>query len=91
MRLVLALAVLFLGCDNGEAVVVVDDSGRDVALDVIIEDTQPTCSPGQMLCSGSCVSIYTDPFHCGNCGVTCAATSICSSGLCVPTAASSLQ
>jgi hypothetical protein len=81
-----ALAVLLVGCDDSEAIVVLDDAGRDAVVEVAAEDTMPACAPGQTMCAGRCVDVYTDTFNCGNCNVVCASTSICRSGLCVPAA-----
>jgi hypothetical protein len=35
-------------------------------------------------CNGDCVSLADDPAHCGSCGVSCNAVSICGGGNCNP-------
>ena len=46
-----------------------------------------TCSPGQRVCSGTCVNVQTDNRHCGACGQLCGAGTVCSSGACTSTCA----
>ena len=38
---------------------------------------------GQMICSGTCVSLSTDPDNCGSCGRSCGGAE-CEAGLCLP-------
>ena len=43
-----------------------------------------TCNgAGVALCGGSCVSIQSDPAHCGGCDTACASGEACASGVCV--------
>jgi hypothetical protein len=44
---------------------------------------QPECSRWDTACDGECVSTPTDPRHCGECGVACAAGQFCAGGNCV--------
>lgn len=54
--------------------------------------TAPACTgcptdcslTGQSCCSGVCVTLASNPFHCGMCGRACAAGELCCSGMCVP-------
>ena len=42
------------------------------------------CPPGRSLCGKACVSLDTDPAHCGGCANACGGTvPYCSSGQCV--------
>jgi hypothetical protein len=51
-----------------------DDAGADAkAL---------TCSTPQILCSGVCTNVATDPANCGACGEVCAAGQSCTSAVC---------
>jgi hypothetical protein len=55
--------------------------------------TAPVCTgcptdcslTGQTCCSGVCVDVAANPFHCGMCGRACAAGELCCAGSCVPT------
>src|SRR5690606_16942139 len=42
----------------------------------------PTCQLPLSECAGVCVDTASNPAHCGNCGVVCAASEVCASGLC---------
>ena len=44
--------------------------------------TCQACPDGQSLCSGFCVDLMSDPFHCGDCGTVCDATEACVVGAC---------
>lgn len=55
------------------------DSGVDTRAD------SGVCGPSQMRCDESCVSLQSDPNHCGSCGNRCGASSpVCSGGNCRP-------
>lgn len=41
------------------------------------------CDSGQTNCSGSCVVLATDRYHCGACGNVCNADQVCSQGACM--------
>ncbi len=41
------------------------------------------CASGEQPCGGVCVNIETDSANCGDCGITCAATAVCSTGQCL--------
>jgi hypothetical protein len=43
----------------------------------------PSCSVGLTACAGECVTLASDPDHCGACDDVCARGAICSSGKCV--------
>lgn len=67
------------------------DSGVDLdgALDSDIDgesepdqDSAPACDDDYSICGEACVSLDTDPRHCGACGNVCAPNEYCSSGLC---------
>jgi hypothetical protein len=43
------------------------------------------CPPGMTACGpppGFCVDLFTDPNHCGACGVACTAATACVNGTC---------
>ncbi|HNS96128.1 MAG TPA: MXAN_6577-like cysteine-rich protein [Polyangiaceae bacterium] len=40
------------------------------------------CPEGQEMCAGKCVTLATDPYHCGSCGKSCGPGMACSSGVC---------
>jgi hypothetical protein len=40
------------------------------------------CSPGEVDCGGTCVSLRSDDLNCGACGVACGALEHCSAGAC---------
>jgi hypothetical protein len=40
------------------------------------------CPPAHMNCGGECVDVRSDPWHCGGCGITCAADEVCVEGVC---------
>jgi len=42
----------------------------------------PTCSSGQLECSGTCINVQTDSQNCGACGKTCGSGSTCQNGTC---------
>jgi hypothetical protein len=44
--------------------------------------TEVTCASDQATCNGQCVSLASDPAHCGACGRACASGQSCSAGLC---------
>ena len=60
------------------------DAGIDVPPAV---DVPPGCPGSQMLCSGRCASLPTDPMNCGACGAACALPGVaihaCVGGSCV--------
>jgi hypothetical protein len=47
--------------------------------------TGPTCTSGQLECSGTCINVQTDSQNCGACGKTCGSGSSCQSGACTCT------
>jgi hypothetical protein len=48
----------------------------------------PSCSPGQALCDGSCIDTQSDSQHCGACGNVCNTGEPCSEGTCLSWAGS---
>lgn len=42
----------------------------------------PTCPPGLTMCGDSCVSLQTDPDHCGTCDTVCGGAAVCRHGAC---------
>jgi endo-1,4-beta-D-glucanase Y len=42
----------------------------------------PTCSAGQMACSGTCANVATDNQNCGSCGMVCGTGRTCQAGAC---------
>ena len=45
-------------------------------------DSGGACGTGERRCGGTCVSIATDPNHCGGCGILCTGGATCVSGVC---------
>lgn len=41
------------------------------------------CRPGLTRCDRRCVDTFSDPAHCGGCGLACPAGKLCQSGTCV--------
>jgi hypothetical protein len=62
--------------------VLVDDGPGDAAADGLVDEAGVTCREGQTVCSGSCVTLATDPKHCGACGEECRADRVCDEGRC---------
>lgn len=42
----------------------------------------PPCKPGKTACDGECVSLWSDPDHCGECGNECPGKAKCKGGQC---------
>lgn len=54
--------------------------------------TQETsCTNGQIVCSGSCVNIFTDTKNCGVCGRACGSQEKCLNGRCGPACSKSTE
>ena len=71
--------------DGGDA-----DTGGDLSTDASVADADPLVTPDAFACPGNlmvcgeaCVDPSTDRLHCGGCGTTCDATSICLLGACI--------
>jgi hypothetical protein len=63
--------------------VLVSDEPTDAAADApLVDEAGVTCREGQTVCSGSCVTLATDPLHCGACGEECRADRVCDEGKC---------
>lgn len=70
----------------------VDAAQADAANDLGPEDAAPSdvasgpCQPGQSYCTEAnphCVSLDSDPAHCGRCGNRCCPGAVCTGGACV--------
>lgn len=87
-RILLAL-VIACGCGSRSTEVIDRDADVDVGdgplddgFDAPADAALPECPPYQKKCGGTCISISVDPNNCGNCGVTCGASEVCSAGGC---------
>ena len=60
------------------------DTGPSGKSDGAGKDAPTTCGAGTTTCAGGCVDLGKDPGNCGACGKACAASEVCSSGLCAP-------
>ena len=56
-------------------------SAECAAMDGICIDGSCACPPA-LRCDGSCTDTLSDSNNCGGCGVRCAATEVCASGVC---------
>lgn len=48
-----------------------------------VDGGRPGCDIGELDCGGVCVDGLSDPMHCGDCDVACAAGELCAGGACV--------
>jgi hypothetical protein len=58
------------------------DAGSD---DADLDGAITVCDLGELPCGITCVDPNGDPNHCGDCTTVCAATEVCSAGVCEPT------
>jgi len=90
VALVLAAGVSHLSCAQGSYNDLNPDPGENLAEQHASdrererEMRQKTCGDGKVRCSGECVDVQVDAFHCGGCGQVCAPPSSCDRGTCVP-------
>ncbi|RAL22344.1 hypothetical protein DL240_10875 [Lujinxingia litoralis] len=47
-----------------------------------VEARRRRCKSGEQECSGRCVDVRSDAFHCGGCGQVCGPRGFCSDGVC---------
>jgi hypothetical protein len=62
--------------------VLTDPDGADPQQDGDVQENEPACPGGQVLCSGSCVDTSSDHSNCGSCGNACAPSEACIAGHC---------
>jgi len=77
-------ATLVMACSMATACVTETESVDETEAAVVGTDV---CAFDEIECSGECVDILEDPFHCGGCNAVCSAESECSEGRCVATSA----
>jgi len=66
--LLVAIALPMVGCGSDRA------NGN--------ENGNGTCSGSEIDCGGICVDPQSNPSHCGDCNIACAADEVCSGGVC---------
>ena len=86
--------LLALGCATSHTQPELDgtvDTSVDTSADTSPTDTggadsdaisDDGCPPGLTDCGGTCVSLASDPDHCGSCGHECSPEEFCADGTC---------
>src|SRR5689334_20241050 len=67
-----ALGAAMVWCVPGCGGSSTSDAGADAS----------ACAPGQALCGADCVTLSSDPDHCGACNAACDQGEVCASGVC---------
>lgn len=83
--LVAGLLLASAGCTvsrGGGVDAAVDLDGRVTIPDTTIGDTNVTCDPGTINCSGACTRVVGDSNNCGSCGNVCPSGVSCALGEC---------
>ncbi len=63
-----------------------DSSLSDASASDAASESGVSCGIGQLLCSGVCRAVLSDPVNCGNCGIACnTPNTVCVEGMCLPT------